>query len=834
MNSKNMFVTSALALAAFHVCILGGLGVTPAGVLASNLVQVASSLLAVMACVEAARRGAGASRHYWLLIAAGFFTWSVAQVIWTYHDKVNQRAQESPSPTDIIFFFAFAPFVLALIVDWQRSFKGLDWQRTLDIAQVAIVAISAYLYFFYVPAKWEDHQASMTRLLAQIFNFRNLFLTAAFSLRTVMTRSPRMRSLFGRTAAFLAVYSLLTGFTNFTRLKWAGVTGMWFDASWSLPFLFMAVLAATWKAPESSALHGDDDGEGQVKLARHGLVPAHLLGTAIPLTVLIMSAGIAREQLALASIAIVASFACYSARLAVTQHRQIRDSQTLTQTEARFRLLFSSNPHPMWVFDPATFRFLEVNDAAVVTYGYSREEFLRMSVLDIRPPEDIPRVVEKIRHTHEDGSYGQWRHRRKDGTIIHVAITTQHIQFEDRPAELVIAEDITERRQLEEQLRQSQKMEAVGTLAGGVAHDFNNLLTVITGYTKLLLDHPGNDARVTHQLQQIERAGDRAASLTRQLLAFSRRQVLQPRLLNLNDVILGMIKLLHPLIGEDIELVTRLTAAPALIQADPGQMEQVIMNMAVNAREAMARGGKLSFETRNAVSGEALGNQRAGEKSGVVLVVSDTGCGMDEQTKAHIFEPFFTTKPDTGTGLGLSTVYGIVQQSGGHISVDSEPGRGSTFRIYFPPSSQAESRRIAEPPAGAMSRGNETILVVEDDDGLRELSHKILRMNGYEVLLARRGAEAQETIQQFKGEIALMVTDVIMPGMNGVELAQRLVTERPRMKVLFMSGYTNNAIAQSGVLQPGIAFIQKPFSPADLADKIRQVLDASARRTPKA
>jgi len=219
----------------------------------------------------------------------------------------------------------------------------------------------------------------------------------------------------------------------------------------------------------------------------------------------------------------------------------------------------------------------------------------------------------------------------------------------------------------------------------------------------------------------------------------------------------------------------------------------------------------------------------------VMLVVSDTGCGMDEATKAHIFEPFFTTKPDTGTGLGLSTVYGIVQQSGGHISVDSEPGSGSIFKIYFPLASHVEGKRIAEPAEAAISRGHETILVVEDDDGLRELSHKILRMNGYEVLLARRGVEAQETIQKFKGEIALVVTDVIMPGMNGVELAQRLVAERPQMKVLFMSGYTNNAIAQSGVLQAGIAFIQKPFSPAALADKIRQVLDGSpAHRAPEA
>jgi signal transduction histidine kinase len=389
----------------------------------------------------------------------------------------------------------------------------------------------------------------------------------------------------------------------------------------------------------------------------------------------------------------------------------------------------------------------------------------------------------------------------------------------------------TQQLRLEEQLVQSQKMEGIGRLAGGVAHDFNNLLTAILGYAELMEAQLGDDEGLRSELREIRSAGERAAALTRQLLAFSRRQVLQPRTLDLNTVVSDVEKMLARLIGEDITLVTRLEPALGSVKADPGQLEQVLMNLAVNARDAMPEGGTLTFATANAELNVDFVAVHPGALPGahVLLMVTDTGTGMTDEVRSHAFEPFFTTKErGKGTGLGLATAYGIVKQSGGYITVDSEAGRGTTFRIYLP---RVEGTAVVSGRTTSsllLPIGTETILLVEDEAGVRRLSVTVLKTQGYVVLEAVSGDMALEVARSETGPIHLVVTDVVMPGMSGRELWDRLRMLRPNSRVLFMSGYTDDAIAQHGVLEPGIAFLQKPFTPFSLARKVREVLDAPA------
>jgi nitrogen-specific signal transduction histidine kinase/ActR/RegA family two-component response regulator len=385
--------------------------------------------------------------------------------------------------------------------------------------------------------------------------------------------------------------------------------------------------------------------------------------------------------------------------------------------------------------------------------------------------------------------------------------------------------DVTERQRLEQQLRQAQKMEAVGRLAGGVAHDFNNLLTAILGSADLLLGRLPLDHPERVEAEEIRKAAMWAADLTRQLLAFSRQQVLDPHVFDLSAVVANMDKMLRRLAPADITLRTRLAPDLGAVRADPGQIEQVIMNLAVNACDAMPGGGTLTIETANVELGTGHAPVHPGRY--VVLTVSDTGMGMSATTQAHVFEPFFTTKErGKGTGLGLSTVYGIVKQSEGYVVLESEPGRGTTFRVYLP-AVDAPVEAVAAGPARTESlRGEETVLVVEDQEPVRRLACKVLEREGYSVLAAADGPEALRVAAHHAGTIHILVTDVVMPGMSGREVEQRLAAERPEMRVLYLSGYADASIVRDGVLEPGLAFLQKPFTPETLARRVREVLNA--------
>ena len=510
----------------------------------------------------------------------------------------------------------------------------------------------------------------------------------------------------------------------------------------------------------------------------------------------------------------------------ITQRKEAE--RRLQESEEQYRLLFDSNPHPMWVYDPDSLAFLAVNDSAVHLYGYTRAEFLAMTLADIRPPSEVPRLLARLAEDPARGksSDGTWRHQLKDGTVIDVETSSNSIVFRGRAARFILVTDVSEKKRLETQLRQAQKMEAVGRLAGGVAHDFNNLLGVITGYGELLRKALGPAHPEQRRVTEIQKAAERAANLTRQLLAFSRKQVLETKVLDLNEIVTGLEGMLHRLIGEDVHLVTKAAPGIGRVRADRGQVEQVILNLVVNSRDAMPRGGELIIETANAVLDEAYSHQHPDVTPGpyAMLAVSDTGAGMDAETQSHIFEPFFTTKEEgKGTGLGLATVFGIVKQSGGHVSVYSEVGRGSTFRVYLPRTDEdarAESEG-ASPPSDL--RGHETILVVEDAEALRAMIREILEGAGYSVVEYAAPAAVVEEIDRL-GRVDVLVTDVVMPRMSGPELAGTLRRTRPHLKVLFISGYTDQAVGHHGVFAPDSQFLQKPFTTAALLAKVRALL----------
>jgi PAS domain S-box-containing protein len=519
-----------------------------------------------------------------------------------------------------------------------------------------------------------------------------------------------------------------------------------------------------------------------------------------------------------------------------------RAAQALQESESRFRAIFEQVAVGMAQSSPDG-RFIRLNQRFCEIMGYTQEELLGRTFREITHPDDIARdqqgVAQLLRG--ELGRYAvEKRYVRKDGAVVWANLTLSllHSAAGDPVQFVVVVEDITgqkraedERRNLERQLLHAQKMESVGRLAGGVAHDFNNHLTVINGYGAMLLDQMGPGDPLREQVEEILLAGNRAATLTQQLLAFSRKQVAEPRVISLNDIVGEAAKMLCRLIGGDIEIITRLDARLGSVVVDPSQVNQVLMNLAINARDAMPNGGQIIIETSNIDIDEGYAGQHAGVEAGphVLLSITDTGAGMTQEVMQHIFDPFFTTKGvGVGTGLGLSTVYGIVKQSGGWIWVYSEPGKGSTFKVYLPRTGGAAEPLPPRVSAAETLRGTETVLVVEDQAEVRKLTLSMLASRGYQLLEAANGNEALSLVERYPSPIHLLITDVVMPGMTGRELAAQLLARRPSLKTLYTSGYTADTIVHQGVLDPGVAYLPKPFSPAQLAAKVREVLLESA------
>ena len=475
------------------------------------------------------------------------------------------------------------------------------------------------------------------------------------------------------------------------------------------------------------------------------------------------------------------------------------------------------------------------NQGAERLYGYLAEEMIGHSISILCPREgqqEYREIMEKVKRKETIPNFETFR-QRKDGTIIEVSlsITPIAIKSGDVASSSKISHDITRIKYLERQFQQAQKMEAIGTLAGGVAHDFNNVLTVINSYSELLLEDVSLSDDSRSMMDEIRIAGERAATITRQLLAFSRQQILEPRVLDLNEVVSKTETMFRHLIGEDILVSLVLTSTLRQVKADPGQIQQILMNLAVNARDAMPQGGTLTIETKNVTLDEAYCQTHPGARIGefALLTVTDTGTGMDEKTKAHIFEPFFTTKEvGKGTGLGLAMVFGITKQSGGYVDVDSALGRGTTFSVYLPHATEPVELPHHEPIVSP--KGKETLLLVEDDTSLRMLAQRILLSSGYNVLTASDGQDAIRLSEGHKGPIDLLVSDVVMPHLAGGKLAEKLAELRPGVKVLFLSGYTDDAVLRHGVSQAEFAFLQKPFTAVSLAKKVRDVLDTHENR----
>jgi PAS domain S-box-containing protein len=570
--------------------------------------------------------------------------------------------------------------------------------------------------------------------------------------------------------------------------------------------------AAAWGAPESeirASLQKEGRWYGIVEVARgNGLrTPVELAVTALPEGGVVL---VSRD---------------------LTERR--RAEQARDDAEIKYKMIVERVAAISYIAEPGLRgKWYYVSPQIEAILGYTADEWVDNSEDWIRfvHPDDRQAVVEAEEIAERQRSFqAEYRVTRKDGRTTWLSDTAVIVQgSENHPVMEGILVDISERKLLEMQSQQARRMEAVGRLAGGIAHDFNNLLTIIKGYTELARRR-AQSAELKTDIERIDDASERAAALVRQLLAFSRKQVLQPKNLDLNGVVRGLEQLLRRLLGEDIRMQITLGAALGTIKADPSQIEQVLMNLVVNARDAMPKGGKLIIETANSDLDQKYASEHVTVKSGpyVMLAVSDTGVGMSAETVAHIFEPFFTTKGGTrGTGLGLATTYGIVKQSGGYIWVYSEPDHGTSFKVYLPRFDEDAETLAAAGSKGSVQKGTETILLVEDDEAVRGLTEMVLRSYGYTVLVAEGPEDAQKISKSLTAEIQLVLTDVVMPSMSGRELVRKLLERHPHVRVLYMSGYTDNVIASGGVLEPGLAFLQKPFTPAALARKVREVLDA--------
>jgi two-component system, cell cycle sensor histidine kinase and response regulator CckA len=1074
---------------------------------ASNLLSICLALLATSAAVEASRTEDIYARRFWQLTGVGFFLLTAALSIGAYYENVLHASIHSVWPSDFIYFLFVAPMAMTLFLRGRDRFQGMNWAQLFDFLQVGILASAVYLYYFYLPSHWRTAAAEMARLQWKVEGARDLFLIVAFTIRCTFVRSRLEWSLLSRLGTFLGLFSVGSVVFLYRQNAYGMGAGTWWDLGYTLPLALAVLGACTWKRPPELSPRE------QPRPSRQESWGSLWMSVLLPLVVLGVASRMTHERPLLATVVVVVTLAAAGIRIVVTQHQQQRATQSMAEAEQKFRALFHNNPQPTCLYDPADGRFLEVNHAATEKYGYTREEFLGMTIVDIcldLPPERLRAAQRGVEFRDET-----WRQRTKDGSIIEVVLFARTIEFEGRSARLVvtqditerrrseklqsalyriaevstssrdlaalypaihtivadlldaknfyialydqdanwltfpyfmdesdavpapktpkkglteyvlrtgepllatgqkinalaasgeveragspaddwlgvplkqagktfgvlavqhyaartrfgdretevltfvshqvasaierkrneeallrsetryrsliqsavvgifratldgrfldvnpalvamlghqdasdlltlslenevfvdnaaktamqrdflrrgkfeavearwkrkdgsvitvrlsgrgvrddregaevfeaIAEDVTERKALEEQLRQAQKMEAVGTLAGGIAHDFNNLLTVITGYGQILMEQHANDPQSTRSIEQISRAADRATSLTRQLLAFGRRQMLQPRVINLNTLIRNVEKMLLPLLGERVQTVLKPAAQTATVKADPGQLEHILMNLAVNARDAMPRGGTLAIQTATADLGDDFARKHPGAAPGhyVILSVCDTGTGMDAHTLAHLFEPFFTTKePGKGTGLGLSMVYGIVKQSGGYITVDSKLGAGTTFRVYLPRVEEAEEPIAVLSVPVVRVVGSGTVLVVEDELEVRSLVEALLRSRGYKVLVAESAVHAAAICRGYEQPIDVLLTDVVMPGITGPELAKELLELRPGLKTVYMSGYAGERLAEQGVSSEGIALLQKPFTGNALEEKIRQVLN---------
>lgn len=935
----------ALCVVVCHILNVVLFRATAVGSLLGNTLQILSSLIAAMMCFQAARKQTGFSQSFWTLVGFGMCMWGVADLGWTYYE-VFLHAE--PPPSSMIRFLSHSSgmfYVMAIFLNQEKTHARVELEEALDFVQIGILFFLIYFGAYYLPAQnLGDRDALARELTVVAWVDAGIILLAVSQWQRGL--STRVRKLFGGLALYALIYSIGAHIADNFQVAHQTPTGSWFDLAWTIPLLFGAFWAATWRPVETRDLRRRVRAKSLPEIVFTNCMFAFL-----PLVILFLAAQLAPGWRLIRFGLLSLSFVCYALRIGLTQFHQQKTAETVRRQTLAMdssadgmgilnekglhvyanssfaRMLGFEGPesiigqpwHVVYAFqemdrlEPEIRRSLaqagkwssqillhrpdgtklpvELNISAMpdggttcvcrdlskraeaekaraqaeakykalveqvnaITYiaesgidgqwfyvspqveailGYTPEEWLGIARrwAQLIHPDDLPTVAAAEEASKSGTPFqAEFRIKRKDGREVWLNDTAVVVQGSNsHPVMEGIIVDITERKQLETQLQQSRKMEAVGRLAGGIAHDFNNLLTIITGYTELALSRPTVPPEIRSDIERIENAAGRAAGLVRQLLAFSRRQVMQPKTIDLNAIVLNLDKLLRRLMDDNVEMVTQVPENVGKVKADPAQIEQVIMNLVVNARDAMPNGGRLVVETSNADLDASYAENHVSMKPGryVMLAVSDTGVGMDRRTIAHIFEPFYTTKESgRGTGLGLSTVYGIVKQSGGHIWVYSEPGKGSTFKVYLPRVDGPIEEPGGAQPRALSQRGAETILLVEDEEEVRDLIHTVLAEHGYDVIPARDPQHAEQLAVSYAGEIHLLLTDVVMPGTSGRELASRISPHRPGIRVLFMSGYTENVITSGGVLEKGLAFLQKPFSPAVLVEKVREVLN---------
>ncbi len=786
----------------------------------SDLSDCALALLLAVTAFRSSRRASAFARTLWLSVAMASILWSISFAIGAlaYAFKAADAALNVFWPTTIIFYLVFLVFALPLLLKEDAETVTLGWAPVLDLAQIGILTFSAYLVFFYIPSISGISNDLRSRNYMMLQLARNGFLAAGFLYRSWRSRSAALRQLQFRLGLFFITFGAVASFFLRALNVWRWPHPLVGFAS-DLPLLFLLFAAAHWQ-PQAGELPPVKLRQTQPKLWRQ------ILPLAMPFSVIALGSQIARSHPWIAWSAITSSFICYAARLIIMQRRQDATLLALSAMEKKFSTAFHSSPIAICLTRLSDGRYVDANDRYLELVRLPRNELIGKTSLELGIFPDLEQRSRFVKTVLRESSFRNrtFRLRRADRTL-DTLISAEVIQLENESLIISSLLDVTELKSVTQQLQRAQKMELIGSLAGGVAHDFNNLLTIIKGYSELARTRESK-ANLAEEIRHIGEAADRAAALTRQLMAFSRHQVLQPRKIGLNSVIVQIEKLLHRTIGENIELVTILAPDLGAVFADPVQMEQVVMNLAVNSRDAMPNGGKLVFQTRNLELSSPYLETGFEIPLGhyVMFSVTDTGVGIAPEHLDRIFEPFFTTKGAShGTGLGLATVYGIVKQSGGYISVYSEVGLGTTFKIYLPRVDQPADVLKPAVVNGHIPGGAETILIAEDDQRLCQLATDVLRQRGYRVLAANSGEEALQRANEFENKIDLLLADIVMPGIGGYELARQLKGSRPGLKVLYMSGYPHYSLSSRTDFHEPI--LAKPFTPSELTREIRRVLD---------
>jgi len=812
--------------------VVGGqvlwLAATPAGKLGdtgSSGFQLLAALLAAGACWQASRRSRYFAAIFWRLAAATFALWCGGALLNTYANATAAVPDQNQIGVFLLIYLSTAPMFIGSVLSGTTDEEAkVHWDLVLDATQILVLVLAVHLMLVDIPAMSIGEQRT-TLVALRLQNYWRLALAIALGARAVLDESPATRRLLKPIAIAMSVFALGTWLGNDLQFSSASRSARWFDLAWTVPFCLVAYSAREWRQPPASPSLD----RKPVKV--EGVFLFYLPSIALPILLLSMYGNIQFEQIVVGLGAMMLSIFCFSLRLFIAQKQQRQTMEARLASESRYRNLFERNMAGLYI-SSLEGQILDCNQAFCDLFGYTRDELLELPASELYEGGSQERndlLADLQRNGAKRGV--EHHYQRKDGRSVNTIENYSVITDEKGRRVLEGAMlDVTELRSVAQQLQQAQKMESIGQLAGGVAHDFNNLLTVMRGYSDLQLEKTATDDPIHGYAEQINSAADRAAALTRQLLAFSRQQVMQARVVNLNSLLRDFEKLLRRLIGEDIEMRTVFAGDLGYVKVDAGQMEQVIMNLVTNARDAMPEGGTLTLETSNIVLDGLFLDRHPYVVPGpyVRLAISDTGSGMDPETRKRVFDPFFTTKDvGKGTGLGLSTSYGIVKQSQGYIEVYSEVGHGSTFVIYLPrlgPGAQPLPAEKAQPAR----RGDETILLVEDDLQVRVLTQSILESYGYTVLAVEDPSQTEAICDEHANSIKLLLADMILPRMNGRDVARRVTNRIPDIRVLYMSGFPTHNIVNQGILEPGIFFLQKPFTAVALAAKIREVLDQPA------